>query len=282
MSKPRLALISLLAIPSVGVLTPYLPILRLPAYHEAATAEIPQQGATLRVLAYNIKHGEGMDRVIDLERAARVINSLDPDIVALQEIDSAVERTGHVDQATRLGELTGMHSVFGAFFDYQGGRYGMALLSKRRFEEVVNHKLPDGAEPRTALAARVRVGEPPIEIVVVGVHLYATPEERYAQAARLVEILADETAPVILAGDFNSRPESEVIAALAGYWQIPDKGVDRLTFPADTPTREIDYIMYRPRDRFEVLDLRVIDEPLVSDHRPILIELRFLDAANRN
>jgi endonuclease/exonuclease/phosphatase family metal-dependent hydrolase len=241
-----------------------------------------QDRATLRILAYNIKHGEGMDRVIDLERAARVINSLDPDVVALQEVDSAVRRTSGVDQATRLGELTGMHATFGAFFDYQGGRYGMALLSKQPFVGVLNHRLPDGAEPRTGLAARIRVGEPPQEIVVVGIHLYATAEERYAQAARLVEILADETAPVILAGDFNSRPESEVMALLARSWQIPEKGADHLTFPSDAPNREIDYIMYRPVDRFEVLDLRVIDEPLVSDHRPVLIELRLLDASNRN
>ncbi|NIU52065.1 MAG: hypothetical protein GWN07_02490, partial [Actinobacteria bacterium] len=99
------------------------------------------------------------------------------------------------------------------------------LLSEHPFERVFNHRLPDGAEPRTALAARVRVGEPPAEIVVVGVHLYATAEERYAQAARLLEILADEAAPVILAGDFNSTPESEVIAFLAESWQIPEKGV---------------------------------------------------------
>jgi endonuclease/exonuclease/phosphatase family metal-dependent hydrolase len=240
-----------------------------------------QDRATVRILAYNIKHGEGMDRVIDLERAARLIDSLDPDIVTLQEIDSAVDRTFRVDQATRLGELTGMHSAFGGFFDYQGGRYGMALLSKQPFVDVANHRLPDGAEPRTALAGRVRVGEPPVEILVVGIHLYATAEERYAQAERLVEILADETAPVILAGDFNSRPRSEVMALLARSWQIPDKGADHLTFPSDAPDREIDYIMYRPVELFEVLDLRVIHEPLVSDHRPLLIELRLPGPANR-
>jgi endonuclease/exonuclease/phosphatase family metal-dependent hydrolase len=241
-----------------------------------------QDRATVRILAYNIKHGEGMDQVIDLERAARLIDSLDPDIVTLQEIDSAVDRTSRVDQATRLGELAGMHSAFGGFFDYQGGRYGMALLSKQPFVDVANHRLPDGAEPRTALAGRVRVGEPPVEILVVGIHLYATAEERYVQAERLVEVLADETAPVILAGDFNSRPRSEVMALLARSWQIPDKGADHLTFPSDAPDREIDYIMYRPPELFEVLDLRVIHEPLVSDHRPVLIELRLLNPANRN
>ncbi|UCC72526.1 MAG: endonuclease/exonuclease/phosphatase family protein [Gemmatimonadota bacterium] len=257
-------------------------LLAIVAVLAGAAGGSAQDATTLRILAYNIKHGEGMDDVVDLERAARVIRELEADIVALQEIDSAVERTSRVDQASVLGRLTGMHSAFGGFFDYQGGRYGMALLSKRPFEEVVNHRLPDGAEPRTALAARIRVGEPPQEMVVVGIHLYATAEERYAQAARLVELLAEESAPLILAGDFNSRPGSDVIALLASSWQIPKKGADHLTFPADAPDRQIDYIMYRPRERFEVASLRVIDEPLVSDHRPVLIELRLLDAGKRN
>jgi endonuclease/exonuclease/phosphatase family metal-dependent hydrolase len=281
MSRLRLTLLSLLAIAGVVVTTTYLPILRPPA-DEANTAEPAQQRTTLRVLAYNIKHGEGMDGVVDLERAARVIRDLDPDIVALQEIDSAVERTSRVDQTARLGELTGMHSVFGAFFDYQGGRYGMALLSKFPIKSYANHWLPEGTEPRTGLAARIQFADSGQEIVVVGIHLYRTPEQRYAQASGLVDIYRDETAPVILAGDFNSLPDSDVLALLEQHWHVPDKGADRLTYPSDVPEREIDYIMYRPADRFEVLDLRVIHEPLVSDHLPVLIDLRLLGPADPN
>jgi endonuclease/exonuclease/phosphatase family metal-dependent hydrolase len=281
MSRLRLTLLSLLAIAGVVVTTTYLPILRAPA-DEANTAEPVQQRTTLRVLAYNIKHGEGMDGAIDLERAARVIRELDPDVVALQEIDSAVERTSRVDQTARLGELTGMHSVFGAFFDYQGGRYGMALLSKFPIKSYANHWLPEGTEPRTGLAARIQLADSGQEIIVVGIHLYRTPEQRYAQAGGLVDIYRDETTPVILAGDFNSLPDSDVLALLKQYWHVPDKGADRLTYPSDVPEREIDYIMYRPADRFEVLDLRVIHEPLVSDHRPVLIDLRLLGPADPN
>jgi endonuclease/exonuclease/phosphatase family metal-dependent hydrolase len=233
-----------------------------------------QRPTTLRILAYNIRHGEGTDSVIDLSRVAQLINELGPDVVALQEVDSVVERTGGVDQTTVLGELTGMHSAFGAFFDYQGGRYGMALLSRYPITSYANHWLPEGTEPRTGLAARIQLGDSGEEIIVVGIHLYRTPEQRYAQANGLVEIYRDETTPVVLAGDFNSLPDSEVIDLLQQYWTIPEKGTDRLTYPSDVPDREIDYIMYRPADRFEVVEHRVIDEPLVSDHRPILLELR--------
>jgi endonuclease/exonuclease/phosphatase family metal-dependent hydrolase len=215
-----------------------------------------------------------MDSVIDLERIARVINALDPDVVTLQEVDSAVERTSGVDQTTVLGELTGMHSVFGTFFDYQGGRYGMALLSKYPFISYTNHLLPKGVEHRAALAGTIRVGGDGPEVIVVGIHLVWTGEERYTQARRLIEIFREERRPVILAGDFNSRPESDVMALLSESWHIPDKGDDHFTFPSDTPDREIDFIIYRPEDRFEVVEHRVIDEPVASDHRPLLLELR--------
>lgn len=279
MSKPRTAALSLLAVASL--VTTCLPARRQPESRQASPSEAAQQ-PVLRILAYNIKHGEGMDGVIDLERAARVIRELDPDIVALQEIDSVVERTSGVDQASRLGELTGMYSVFGAFFDYQGGRYGMALLSKFPIKSYANHWLPEGTEPRTGLAARIQLGESGQEIIVVGIHLYRTPEQRLAQASGLVDIYRDETTPVIMAGDFNSLPDSEVLTLLKQYWHVPDKGEDRLTYPSDVPLREIDYIMYRPADCFDVVEHRVIHEPLVSDHRPVLIELRILDPANRN
>jgi endonuclease/exonuclease/phosphatase family metal-dependent hydrolase len=265
----------------------WFPLLAVIATHSGfdftrptASVESTDRAASLSILAYNIRHGAGNDDIVDLSRAAGVINALDPDIVALQEVDSAVERTDGVDQATVLGKLTGMGSVFGAFFDYQGGRYGMAILSDLPIVSYENHRLPDGLEPRTALAARIRLSEPSQEIIVVGIHFYATAEERYAQASRLIEILREETAPIILAGDFNSTPESEVIDLFkqAG-WHVPDKGEDRLTFRSDSPVREIDYIMVRPKERFEIDVLDVIDEPLVSDHRPVLLQLRLIEKA---
>jgi len=270
-SRPRLT--TLLAVPTLAMaLATSIACSGSATQRSTATA---RPATTLRVLAYNIKHGLGMDGEIDLERIARVINDLQPDVVTLQEVDSVVERTSGVDQTTALGELTGMHSVFGTFFDYQGGRYGMALLSKYPFISYTNHLLPKGVEHRAALAGRIKVGEDGREIVVVGIHLVWTGEERYSQAARLIEIFEDEEAPVILAGDFNSRPDSDVMALVREAWHIPDKGEDHFTFPSDAPDREIDYIVYRPQDRFEVVEHRVIDEPVASDHRPLLLELRF-------
>ena len=153
---------------------------------------------------------------------------------------------------------------------YQGGHYGMAVFSGLPFGAAMNHELPEGIEPRSSMAIRVH---PPggAQLVFVGIHFYRTAEERMAQARRLLEILEEETVPVILAGDFNSTPDSEVMRVIGDSFTIPDKGEDRLTWASDNPEREIDFIAYRPRDRFTVVESRVVDEPLASDHRPVLL-----------
>jgi len=235
---------------------------RLNAEREVATD-------TLRVLAYNIHHGEGMDEIIDLDRIANLIIRLKPDLVDLQEVDQSVERTGGVNQAEEIAGKTGLTPVFGAFMDYQGGEYGMAILSRWRVVHVKNIRLPDGAEPRTSLSVRVRAPETGLDVVFTGIHFYRTEEERLVQARRTVEELQSEDATLILAGDFNSRPGSAVLEMLSQDWEILNKGDDHLTFPSVAPDREIDFIMVRAESRLEIVSHRVLDEPVISDHRPI-------------
>ena len=228
------------------------------------------------MLAYNIKHGRGNDGQVDLQRAAQVIRRLNPDIVALQEIDVDVTRSGKVDEPAELSRLTGLpHHAFGPFFDYLGGQYGMAVLSRRPIKKQANHRLPDGAEPRTSLAVTVAGENGQALFGLANVHFYRTEQERLAQANELLARIKDQSLPTIIAGDFNSTPGSAVLDLFAGQWTVPDKGVDRLTFSSDKPNREIDFIMYRPDDAFRVLDIDVIEEPVVSDHRPVTLDLQF-------
>ncbi|MDH3292639.1 MAG: endonuclease/exonuclease/phosphatase family protein [Gemmatimonadota bacterium] len=228
---------------------------------------------TVRVLAYNIHHGEGMDEVVDLQRLAALIRDLDPDLVALQEVDSVTTRTDAVDQAAALGRHTALEHVFGAFMAYQGGAYGMALLSRWPISESSNFRLPDGAEPRTALSATVTSPTTGQRLRFVGIHFYRTDEERLAQATSLEAHLGRGGIPTILAGDFNSLPGSTVMTHLARSWRVVAKGDNRFTFPSFAPEREIDFVLLRPADRFEVLNQRVIDEPVASDHRPVVVDL---------
>jgi endonuclease/exonuclease/phosphatase family metal-dependent hydrolase len=244
----------------------------------AVLAVVPRPLAaqdTVRVLSYNIRHGAGMDDSVDLRRAARVIVAQRPDVVLLQEIDVGTERTGRVDEPSALAQLTGLeYHAFGRFMDYRGGQYGMAVLSKTPILDSTTHVLPEGEEPRSALAARIRVTPTAPEMVFVDIHLYRTEQERLAQAKRLVEIFAHETAPVLLVGDFNSQPGGSVLELLRQHWFMPAKPADgHFTFPADQPVREIDFVLYRPAERFRLLEYRVVDERLASDHRPVLAVL---------
>ena len=243
----------------------------------AGVSERPADDATrsdtVRVLAYNIHHGEGLDSVLDLERIAALIRDVDPDLVTLQEVDSVVARTDGVDQAEVLERLTGLETVFGRFMPYQGGAYGMAVMSRWPIAASVNHRLPDGDEPRTALSATVTLPGTGRLLRLVGIHFYRTDEERLAQAMALEEQLLSDTVPTILAGDFNSTPGSEVMLHLSRSWSVVEKGEDRFTFSSDAPVREIDFVLLRPATRFEVLSERVLDEPVASDHRPVLVDL---------
>lgn len=242
---------------------------------DASPADQPpnRQGARpLRVLAYNVKHGRGMDGVVDLERVAAVIRAQDADVVTLQEIDDGCRRTGGVDQARVLGELCGMRHVFCEFMPYQGGRYGMALLSRHPIVETTNVVLPPGAEPRAAVEARIRVPGAATDVVVTGIHLYATEPERLEQARVLVARYADAEVPVILAGDFNSERGSPVMALLGGHWSVPAKTGDADTFPADAPVKEIDFALVRG-DGCRVVRTAVVRESVASDHRPILLDV---------
>lgn len=249
---------------------PFLLLLLTVSVACRSTSPVPLE---LRVLSYNVKHGLGMDGRLDLTRTAELIRRLEPDLVVLQEIDNGVERSGGTDQMAVLSELTGLQAAFGAFMPYQGGQYGMGLMSRLPIVETENHRLPEGAEPRSALAARVRLPGGG-ELVLCNVHLYASQEQRLAQARELASIYEDLEDPMVLAGDFNSEPGSVVMELVEEHWTQTDKGLDRLTFPSDRPEREIDFLLFRPRGRFEVVSVDVLDEPLVSDHRPLLAVLR--------
>ncbi len=125
---------------------------------------------SIRIVSYNIRHGEGLDRRVDLKRIAKVISALKPDLVALQEVDKNCKRSGNQDIAAELGRLTGMQHRFGRFMDYQNGEYGMAILSRLPIMETIRHSLPKGAEPRCAFEVKVQVAGLPSPVSFVCIH----------------------------------------------------------------------------------------------------------------
>ena len=140
-------------------------------------------GETLRLFSYNLHHGEGTDGKVDLVRIADYIKARQPDILFLQEIDKNCTRSGKTDQAAELAKLTGMSAHFAKFMDFQGGEYGMAILSKLRVLESRTVALPAGSEPRASAVMTVQTQGGPL--TVASVHFYETETQRMAQARAL-------------------------------------------------------------------------------------------------
>ncbi|MEM1451894.1 MAG: endonuclease/exonuclease/phosphatase family protein [Planctomycetota bacterium] len=224
----------------------------------------------VRVLVYNVRHCEGLDGRVDLERVAEVIREADANVVLLQEVDQCCERSGGTDQAAKLGELVGMDHRFGTFRSYDGGHYGMAALSMFPIVSTQTIQLPPDAKRVAALEVVIEAQD--TEVVVTGLHLVQTEDERLAQARYLLEHYEDEKRPVIFGGDLNSERNSSVLAALYTAFDAPEKRGDALTFPSDQPIKEIDYVLLRPRNRWVIDEHRVIDEALASDHRPVMLQ----------
>jgi endonuclease/exonuclease/phosphatase family metal-dependent hydrolase len=231
--------------------------------------------ATWRIVSYNIHHGRGMDERVDLERIADVLRRLDPDVVALQEVDERVERSGGVDQAARLGTLLGMSHAFGSFMDYQGGRYGMAILSHCQIRRMESVRLPEGNEPRVALVAEVAALDGGV-LTVVDVHFDWVADDgfRFAQAGQVARYLDGLAGRWIVIGDFNDQPGSRTLDLFHTRAAEAAKPRDRRsTFPSDDPRREIDFIFAAPRGAWTVRSVEVVAESVASDHRPVLAVL---------
>jgi endonuclease/exonuclease/phosphatase family metal-dependent hydrolase len=236
---------------------------------------------SLRVLCYNIHYGQGTDGRYDLQRLANVINEAKPDLVALQEVDVGVKRSGRVHQARRLAELTAMAVRFGPTQHYEGGLFGNAVLTRLPILDVAIHPLPYTEStpervtyPRGVIAVTVR-GPDGNPLRFVSTHFqHNVPEDRAAEAKAINELFGQqEELPTILAGDMNAVPDSEPIRELRKIWTNATDQPPSPTAPSTKPTSRIDYIFYRPAPVFRVSQAAVIAESVASDHCPVVAVL---------
>jgi endonuclease/exonuclease/phosphatase family metal-dependent hydrolase len=239
----------------------------------------------VRVLVYNIHAGKDAARIDNLDRVAEIIRRSRADIVLLQEVDNRTRRSGGVDQLERLRVLLGFKAVFGKAIDYDGGQYGIGILSRweigtSRFA-ILPVELTDSAdrrnyEERGALLARISA--PSGTIRVVDTHLDATRGDsiRVKQARTLMTIANAErdSGFTIIGGDLNSEPAGPVVHLLEseGWIDLFPRCAsgERFTFPAAKPVKRIDFLFGTKESRCvtsSVLNTQA------SDHRPVLFEV---------
>jgi endonuclease/exonuclease/phosphatase family metal-dependent hydrolase len=239
----------------------------------------PDSPCRVSVLTYNIYHGEDANGNSNLDAVAGIINSLEPDLVALQEVDNKTTRAKGLDLTVELSERTGMKGIFGKAMDYAGGGYGEAVLTRHPIVYTKNNTLPHtpNAEPRAALEVQIQLptGE---RVVFVGTHLdhLRDQKNRMNQARHIKELYQDNKLPIILAGDLNAVPVSDPIKLLSKDWLCASQSELKPTFPSVSPRRKIDYIRFKPKERWKVVEIRVIDEKVASDHCPVFAVLELL------
>lgn len=210
-----------------------------------------------RVATFNVRHAEGRDRRVDLERIAGVIQTLDAGLIALQELDVDLPRSGRIDQPAELGRLLDMRICFFPTLKFDGGSYGIALAGTG---ELVCRSEPlprvGDEEPRIAIVGEWN------DVRVVTTHLSRDRRARTLQTTRLAEIGAGLDAPVLVLGDMNQAASALGPLTAAGFQ------------PAAAPNgwfrSQIDHVILGPglaplHARFEPTD--------ASDHYPLVVEI---------
>ena len=228
-------------------------------------------------MTYNIHVGVGMDKKLDLQRIADVINGQHPDLVGLQEVDRGVKRTEGRDEIAELAKLTSMNYAFAHNLDYQGGQYGVAILSRFPIG-VIDHRKYENkreAERRGMVRVEVDIGGKIINFVTT--HLdYQYEDGRVFETEQLLEFLASQKAPLIVVGDFNDEPTGDacklMLTRFEDAWLRSRAKGEGWSYPADKPARRIDYIFTRSSDRIRTKQAWIVST-LASDHLPVVADL---------
>jgi endonuclease/exonuclease/phosphatase family metal-dependent hydrolase len=243
------------------------------------------RSAPIRVMVYNIHAGKDAGGIDNLDRVATLIRDAGADVVLLQEVDRHTRRSGNVDQVAELTRRTGLHAAFGKSLAFQGGDYGIAILSRWPIDSSRTVPLPidppqlrSGVsyEPRVAL--RAWVAAPGGTLHVINTHMDASGDDRYRHQEIVTVLAQGDTSAVatMIGGDLNSTPESVVQQSVRDrnwqdVWTSCGDGSPGFTYPADSGTKRIDYLYLRAPLR--CVNARVLPSQ-ASDHRAILVELR--------
>jgi endonuclease/exonuclease/phosphatase family metal-dependent hydrolase len=246
----------------------------------------------VRLVTFNTHHGVGEDERHDLPRLAKLLASVDADVICLQEVDRYFgDRSEDVDQALLLSRALDMQLAWGpAIDDPRPGdqpprQYGNALLSRLPILISDVHRLPGGGEPRSALRTMVELDGG--LLWVTATHLTTnSPAQRGEQVAALAALHAESMETGVVVGDFNTSPDAPELAALrekfADAWELANERDDRSgwrfwqhdeghTHPARSPHRRIDQVWVT--QGVDVAAAQVLDAAGASGHLPLMVDL---------
>ena len=254
-------------------------LLVLPLVHLATWKDVepaPGEGFPVRVMSYNLHQGFDSHGRHAMEDLARVIESEDPDIVALQEVSRGWVVNGSFDMLAWLSQRLEMDYVWGPAADPV---WGNAVLSKLPITAFQNYEMPNNhlmPFNRAFLKVEVDVGgEETLDVIATHFHHVRDDSTvRVSQALAVLEAV-DSGQPTVLIGDLNARPnDPEMLliadAGLNDAFLSSGATGDGFTFPADGPRRRIDYIWASPE--LKARDFSIPDS-LASDHLAVAATL---------
>ena len=226
----------------------------------------------VRLVTWNVHSCIGADGVYDPKRTARVIHTLEPDVVALQEVDSRLGPHDGQDVFTFLKNVIGGHAQEAKSISTTDGHYGQMLISRWPLSHSRVHDISvEGREPRKVMEARVDLPWGPLRVIAT--HLGLNGKERHRQFGALAEISKiDAGTPRILMGDFNDwRARGQGHRVLSDHF---DAYTAHRTYPARLPLLPLDRIWVKPG----YLVTRTWTSRLTrhaSDHLPLAADLDF-------
>lgn len=226
---------------------------------------------TVNLMTFNIYHGETMRGDFDLNDIARIIHEKQPAFVALQEVDFKTKRARNKDIATELAIRTGLAALFGQAMPFNGGGYGVGVLSKWPIEQSQVIKLPgaNNTEPRVALEISI-VLPSGNRLLFVSTHLdHSDAEVRGQQMQFLMNRYEHVEIPTVIAGDFNERPTGENMKLMFDTFRVSDDKTQQPTYPSNQPSQKIDYILLSKGHNWKVLYTEVVNDSIASDHRAL-------------
>lgn len=235
---------------------------------------LSSQKDTLTVMTYNIHQGYNMDGRINPWQILQPIQKISPDILVLQESDMNRISGTNVDIVQWLSCQLEMYCYFGPSTRDQ--IYGVCILSRFPLSNTITYFMPSIEDQRVLVRADIQWGTNPLSIYAV--HMGLSEEDRTAQIAFILNILDQNSNPVLLIGDTNSVPDSPQIMKMT--CGLKDAWVAAGNLPLDPAGNSfdslelyerIDYILISPQ--LTATSCNVIRGVYGSDHVPVWAEI---------
>lgn len=240
----------------------------------------------MRLLLYNIRYavGGGASMHMPLPGAGyvlgnqnvlpeitRFIQSIDPDIVGLIEIDTGSIRSRMVNQAESIAAALGMNTSYETKYGEKSinqilpivRKQGNAFMAARRVHGEKFHYFDTGIK-------RLIIEFEMADFAVFLVHLSLKYRHRHLQLRRLYDLIDDTRKPVIVAGDFNTFWGENEIYLFMKAAGLKSANVDSMpTYPSRAPRKELDFVLHQ--DGISVTDFQIPDVKM-SDHLPLVCD----------